>query len=452
MSLIDVQFSEYENRFRDALRKLRASTGLSSDDFSKRAGISHSYYVELESADNNTNPTLDVLIKIAGGLGMPLSAIFEIIESDGSGDAGSGQNNPAVTKKYTVFSKTQFTKAISEINAVMLEFRYFETDIQKVRIAAEEMYSNAAVHGNKSDSAKAVKVSAIITKEEVRIGFTDEGTGFCPADVPSPNDFDRIEKFLQANDTRELIRGHGIFMARYYMDSVKYNDQGNSVQITKLNSSLKNPENPFVCLQRMTVSSWAELAEYRDGETGEHLQRIPAIVGALAKSLSSHEEYKGYITPGNIHDLKIASVLHDIGKIGVSDTVLLKAGKLNEIEFDKIKQHVLIGGNFLKKAQAEWKKSFPELHSYFDIAVNVALYHHERWDGNGYVHGVKGNQIPFSARVVSIADVFDALVSDRCYRKAWSVPEAVEYIKKESGKMFDPVITEVFARTVPGMN
>nr|WP_312058122.1 HD domain-containing phosphohydrolase [Fervidobacterium pennivorans] len=170
----------------------------------------------------------------------------------------------------------------------------------------------------------------------------------------------------------------------------------------------------------------SEVTETRSLETGEHVRRV----GRLAKLLASKFEYEGEF----LEFFEIAAMLHDVGKIGIPDAILNKPGKLSDEEFKIMKRHTTIGYEILSTVD----------HPLFKLAANIALYHHENWDGTGYPKGLKEEQIPLEGRIVSIIDVYDALFSDRVYRPAWSEDNVIRYIKENCGKKFDPRVCEVF--------
>lgn len=167
-------------------------------------------------------------------------------------------------------------------------------------------------------------------------------------------------------------------------------------------------------------------AEYKDTDTGEHIARMSRYskVLALAYGMSEYEA----------EQLKQAAPMHDVGKIGIPDAVLLKPGRLNENEYEHMKQHALIGAKILENSPS------PLL----QLAHKLALEHHEKWDGTGYPYGLKGEEISIEGRIVAIADVFDALTSKRPYKKAWSIEEALDLLKDEAGKHFDPQLVDLF--------
>jgi len=190
---------------------------------------------------------------------------------------------------------------------------------------------------------------------------------------------------------------------------------------------------------RASILGLAKLAEYRDSDTGEHLDRIQFYTKLLATGLGKVDKYKSYITPDYIEDIRLSSILHDIGKVGINDAILLKPQNLNEKEYQEIKHHSEYGGEVI----VELEKNI-DGRSFYELGREIAFYHHEKWDGSGYPSGKKGYDIPLSARIVALADVYDALTSKRCYKDAHSHDEAVDIIKKGKGSHFDPEIVDVF--------
>lgn len=191
--------------------------------------------------------------------------------------------------------------------------------------------------------------------------------------------------------------------------------------------------------QSAAIFGFAKLTEYRDKDTGRHLERMREFTRLLAVALRGYPQYKDYITDEYLEDLTLSSVLHDVGKVGIEDKVLLKPARLSQDEFDNIKQHVILGGEALDVVDKKLKRK-----SFLTMGKEIARHHHERWDGTGYPEGLKGEEIPLSARIVAIADVYDALVSKRPYKDAYSHEKAVEIIKDGRGSQFDPTIVDVF--------
>jgi putative two-component system response regulator len=181
----------------------------------------------------------------------------------------------------------------------------------------------------------------------------------------------------------------------------------------------------------------ADLADSRDPETGEHLERTRRYCALLASILSRHELYKRKIDPVFIECIFQVSPLHDIGKVAVPDAILLKPGKLTGEEFEVMKTHTTAGARALEKVVERCDQPI------FHMAYDICLHHHERWDGKGYPTGLAGENIPMGARIMAIADVYDAVLSKRVYKASMSYEEASAIIRESSGKGFDPVIANI---------
>ncbi|MDC7221140.1 MAG: HD domain-containing protein [Spirochaetales bacterium] len=191
--------------------------------------------------------------------------------------------------------------------------------------------------------------------------------------------------------------------------------------------------------RKATIVGLAKLAEYRDTDTGEHLLRIQAFTELLARRMMEKKIHDGYISEAYIQDLGLSSILHDIGKVGISDSILLKKAPLTEEEFEKIKKHPLLGEDVIKEIDKNISGR-----SLYQLGKEIAGHHHEKWDGSGYPDGLKGIEIPLSARIVALVDVYDALTSERPYKKAFPHKKALEIILEGKGTHFDPQITDVF--------
>ena len=179
------------------------------------------------------------------------------------------------------------------------------------------------------------------------------------------------------------------------------------------------------------VQRLGRAAEYRDNETGLHIVRMSQISALLAKSMGWSEE--------DCELMLHASPMHDIGKIGIRDDILLKPGRLTVEEFETMKSHASMGADMLDGDDSELLK----------LAYTIALTHHEKWDGSGYPAGLAGEAIAQAGRIVAVADVFDALTSARPYKKAWPVADALNYLSENSGKHFDPEVVAHFTRLLP---
>ena len=192
-------------------------------------------------------------------------------------------------------------------------------------------------------------------------------------------------------------------------------------------------------MQSGMISFMAEVVENRDDNTGGHIRRTAKYVESIANQLKKHSVYSDILTDGYVRDMVVAAPLHDIGKIHIPDDVLNKPGRLTEEEFEIMKTHTTAGEELLTHAKAELGES-----EYLNIAVEMAAYHHEWWTGKGYPYGISGEEIPLPARIMAVADVFDALISKRCYKSAMPLEKAYAIIREESGTHFDPAVVEAF--------
>jgi putative two-component system response regulator len=193
-------------------------------------------------------------------------------------------------------------------------------------------------------------------------------------------------------------------------------------------------------IQDVTILTMASLAETRDNETGNHIRRTQHYVKALAIKLRDHPRFAGYFTDHVIDLLFKSAPLHDIGKVGIPDKILLKPGKLTPEEFEIMKTHTTLGRDAIE--QAERQLGTPV--AFLKLAKEIAYSHQEKWDGSGYPEGLSGDAIPVSARLMAVADVYDALISRRVYKPAFTHERAVELIAEGRGKHFDPDITDAF--------
>ncbi len=191
----------------------------------------------------------------------------------------------------------------------------------------------------------------------------------------------------------------------------------------------------------VTVAALTKVAELRDTETGEHLVRMRSYAQIVAEELSCHGPYKEQIDEQFLDDLYRASPLHDIGKVGINDAILLKPARLTLEEFEMMKQHATIGANILDNVAL----GAPDA-SFLSMAATVARFHHERFDGRGYPIGLRGTEIPLPARIVALADAFDAITSIRPYKAPQPATTARDIIQRDSGSHFDPVVVEAFLR------
>ena len=192
-----------------------------------------------------------------------------------------------------------------------------------------------------------------------------------------------------------------------------------------------------------TVMALADLAEFRDEGTGDHLVRVKRLSGAVAARLLEQGKFVGELTDELKSMIGIASILHDVGKVTTPDHILLKPGRLTDAERGIMMQHARNGEDILERAACVTISA-----NYLSLGAQIAGGHHEWYDGNGYPRGLKGDEIPLAARIVAVVDVFDALVHKRLYKDAWELEAALDYLRNQSGKQFDPVVLEAFLSIV----
>jgi putative two-component system response regulator len=244
------------------------------------------------------------------------------------------------------------------------------------------------------------------------------------------------------NKLRALTLGAQDFIGKPYDDSEVLTRINNFLNVRQMQNKIKNynlwledkiRENneEITALQTDLILRLLRAAESRDYNTGNHITRIGEYAYVLSRALGISEEKSKMMSE--------ACKMHDIGKIGIPDGILLKNDKLSSEEWETMKTHTLKGAEILKDSPADNIR----------LAEEIALTHHEKWDGSGYPNGLKGEEIPLSGRIMALIDVFDALLNDRPYKKAWTLEQTVFYIETESGKHFDPRIVAVFLGNLP---
>ena len=192
-------------------------------------------------------------------------------------------------------------------------------------------------------------------------------------------------------------------------------------------------------LQSEIIITMGDIIESRDGTTGEHVKRTSEYVNFFLGKLQEKGIYQQELTTSYVDYVKKATPLHDIGKIVISDLILQKPGSLTAEEYAMVKSHAQAGGDIIRHSMGKIING-----EFIAIASDIATHHHEKWDGTGYPKGLKGEEIPLSARIVAIADVFDALVSKRQYKAGMSMEQAMMIMEKERGKGFEPILLDVF--------
>lgn len=247
------------------------------------------------------------------------------------------------------------------------------------------------------------------------------------------------------NETKCLALGASDFIHKPFVKDVILSRIKNNIALYKYKNNLEelvsqqteelsNKNKELEEINEKIIDILATLTEYRDLESGKHIQRVKTFTKVIAKYIKDHYPEVG-LDDQQVEVIEAASALHDIGKIAISDTILLKPGRLTAEEYEIMKTHTTKGARMIEHIHGIWNASFEK------VCKDIALYHHERDDGNGYPAGLKGNEIPISAQIVSIADVYDALVSKRCYKKEFDHETAVNMILNgECGKFNDMLL------------
>ncbi len=223
------------------------------------------------------------------------------------------------------------------------------------------------------------------------------------------------------------------------LDNIEYQLEAKDTELQDRIVEIEHSKLEFIKMQNHTIESLSNLVENRDEDTGEHVRRTREYVELLAVQLMKNGHYPDILTPRYVRFLKRAAPMHDIGKIVVPDAILKKPGRLTPEEFQLIKNHAAEGGRIVHEILDGYED--PE---YIQITADIAKHHHEKWDGSGYPDKLKGDAIPLSARIMAIADVFDALVSPRIYKSPMSYEEAFKLIEDNIGIHFDPIIAQEF--------
>jgi putative two-component system response regulator len=220
-----------------------------------------------------------------------------------------------------------------------------------------------------------------------------------------------------------------VFLRRIYDE--------NEAQRSRAVADLMHQARSLVRARDAVIFGLARLTDSRDEQTGEHLDRISAYATTLA--VAARAKYPDIITPAFVQLIGTSSILHDIGKVGIEDRILRKPGPLSDDERNRMQEHTLLGAQCLQEIERRLGAS-----NFLETARQIAMYHHEHWDGGGYPNGLSGDQIPLAARIVAIADVYDALASLRPYKRPHAHEECVESIKSRAGSQFDPELVRIW--------
>ncbi len=258
----------------------------------------------------------------------------------------------------------------------------------------------------------------------VMTGFTEE---YDYESVVAAGAADFIQKPISFREL--LIRLRRVLRMRYLLierDQINRQLQDNLEQLVKYSSQLKNAHEELQYAYLDTINRLVAATEYKDEDTGDHIVRISRYSTLIAQKLG--------LPPETVELIQYASPMHDIGKIGIPDSILLKPNRLTKKEFETVKTHTTIGASILEDSKADVLK----------LSREIALTHHEKYNGGGYPYGLSGKDTPVSGRIVALTDTFDALTSRRPYKEPYPIEVAVDIIRSERGKHFDPEIVDVF--------
>lgn len=258
---------------------------------------------------------------------------------------------------------------------------------------------------------------------------------------------DYITKPYQPEEVLARVNTH-ITLARYRKAleaeraNLEQHVRERTADLVAVAESLRASEREMSDLQDAFIVAMASMAETRDNETGAHIMRTQNYVQALALELASHPRFSNFLTSDTIELLFKTAPLHDIGKVGIPDHILLKPGKLTRDEFEIMKTHTILGRNIISATGKRLHTS----NQFLKFAESSTLSHHEKWDGSGYPQGLAGDAIPIPARMMAIADVYDAIISKRVYKEAMEHEQAVQIIREGRGTHFDPDVADAFLR------
>lgn len=366
-------------------------------------------------------------------------------------------NNPQVKADY----EEQEAELRKELSDLIVEFSYRMKGGEREQ-TYHKVYSDFASYNRNADaiinfSNAKDKAMAIYYNDTVLKPFlSDIDANLEDLDTMTMQDIENAENKIQ--ETVELSRKQQIAIVAIAViivvictcSSVKITSDLERYKINleneiiEKNRVLQERSENMIRLQDGVIIAMANLIESRDGETGEHVKRTSKYVELIANKARESGVYADVLTDEYIERLVKVAPLHDVGKISVPDHILMKPGKLTAEEFEEIKRHVTFGGEIIR----EFFENIED-QVYVEMAADVATYHHERWNGEGYMQHLAGEDIPLAARIMSLADAFDALISKRRYKEDFSLDRAFEIVKESSGTQFDPKLAEVFLTLRP---
>lgn len=306
--------------------------------------------------------------------------------------------------------------------AVHLAFIAPPPDLILLDVMMPDMDGFAVLAQLKADPATrdipVIFITALDSQEDQLNGFRLGAADYITKPIMPPVVLARVQTHLELKQARDRLRNDNAWLEA----EVKRRMQENELE------------------QTVSIRALAHLAETRDPETGYHIQRTQCYVKALARRLRQHPRFSAFLNDANVEMLVKSAPLHDIGKVGIPDAILLKTGKLSDEEWAIMKTHAKLGSDAIEHAELDAEQPV----AFLRLAKEIAHWHHEKWDGSGYPDGLAGEAIPIAARLMALADVFDALVSSRPYKSALSFEQARTIIAAGRGSHFDPDATDVF--------
>ncbi|MGB4075069.1 response regulator [Pseudomonas sp.] len=273
-------------------------------------------------------------------------------------------------------------------------------------------------------SIPVIFLTAMTAAEDEKIGLDLGAVDYISKPINPAIVLARVHTQLQLKFARDVLQNHNEFLER---------------EVAKRTREV-------VAIQDVTIRAITSLAETRDNETGNHIRRTQHYVRLLAEHLQAHPRFSAELSAENIESLFKSAPLHDIGKVGIPDRILLKPGRLDADEFEIMKTHTTLGRDAIVQAEQELGESI----TFLRYAKEIAYSHQEKWDGSGYPQGLVAEAIPLSARLMALADVYDALISQRVYKPAFSHDKALEIIREGRGNHFDPDIVDGFLQISDG--
>lgn len=271
-------------------------------------------------------------------------------------------------------------------------------------------------------------VTAMGEVEDEAKGFALGAVDYLTKPVSPPVALARVRTHLRLREANRILQDYNQVLEQEVQDRTR---------------EVMERTRQVVDTQDVTIRALASLAETRDNETGNHIKRTQHYVKILAEALVDHERFAAHLDADTIELLFKSAPLHDIGKVGIPDAILLKPGKLTPDEFEIMKTHADLGRDALMAAA---EGSAPDQIGFLRLACDIAGGHHEKWDGGGYPRGLKGEDIPFAARLMAVADVYDALICKRIYKPAFTHDDAMRMIREGVGTHFDPAVVEALNR------